>query len=78
MDPATQVMDGSSFETLEAMANAILVKIMEYKEEEWKGVEPWQMTIEVGKPIAVPYAASPWIQLRRKTDGEDEARERDA
>jgi dihydroneopterin aldolase len=63
-----QTMDGSSFETLEALGAQVAAKLLD---EFTIGDDPktgrergWQVKIALGKPIAVPFAESPEVIIK--------------
>lgn len=67
-----QAMEGSSFETLEAlgalMAERILTEFKIGDEPKTARERGWQVKISLGKPIAVPFADSPEVVIRAGAD----------
>lgn len=61
-------MEGSSYETLEALAHEILTKLKALHARKWAGGKPWTFKIGLEKPIAVPYAEAAFVELRMRTD----------
>jgi hypothetical protein len=65
-------MEGSSFETLEAlgalMAERILTEFKIGDDPKTARERGWQVKISLGKPIAVPFADSPEVVIRAGAD----------
>jgi hypothetical protein len=58
-------MRDSSFETLEALATELCLKIDEYLRSKYQPPDKngWRLRISLEKPIAVPLADAPCVQL---------------
>lgn len=61
-------MEESSFETLEALAahlaNKIMTDFMVSLANEYSGCYEWQVKITLQKPVAVPFADCPVVEIR--------------
>lgn len=64
-------MNESSFETLEALAQAILEELKRKHGEAWRALDggvSWAFGVELKKPIAVPFAEAACVELRGRTE----------
>lgn len=61
-------MEGSSFETLEALGSLLANKILdEFKivdEPKTARERGWQVKISLAKPIAIPFAERPAVEIK--------------
>ncbi|TLS20234.1 uncharacterized protein PpBr36_11491 [Pyricularia pennisetigena] len=67
-DTSSQTVEGTSFETLEALGAYLLDRITAafrpQPEQTYSGPSGWQIKIRMEKPTAVPFAEAPCVEIR--------------